>query len=237
MLELVFSFSRFVHIAAGAVALLAMWLPLVSRKGARVHRRAGWVYVLGMGVVAATALLMSGIRISDGISGNDRSALFLAYVAVLSGAGTSMGVRVLRTKARTARHTNLWDLGVAAALVAGGVLMAAWAIHLGAVLFGFFAALGTAVGLNQLRYWLRPPTTKAAWLFEHIGSMGGACIGTVTAFLAVNAGRMGLPPDSLWVWVTPSVVGGLIIAGFSARYRMKLSRGRSGGANALFRAA
>ena len=48
-----------VHIAAGSIALASMWIPIVARKGGPAHRRAGWVFVVSMVVVAATAVVFS----------------------------------------------------------------------------------------------------------------------------------------------------------------------------------
>ena len=42
---------RGVHIAAGSLALVSLWVPLVSRKGGSVHRRAGRVFVIAMAVL------------------------------------------------------------------------------------------------------------------------------------------------------------------------------------------
>jgi len=54
-MALLFQSVLAVHIAAGAVALSVFWVPLVTKKGGRTHRRAGWVYV----VAAATLAICS----------------------------------------------------------------------------------------------------------------------------------------------------------------------------------
>ena len=55
-----------------------------------------------------------------------------------------------------------------------------------------FAPVGLFAGASQLYYWLRPPTSRMHWWFEHMGSMGGCTIAVVTAFLVINAPRLGL---------------------------------------------
>ena len=52
----------YVHIAGGSAALLSMFIPLISRKGGRTHRRSGWVFVAGMTIVSLTALALSAAR-------------------------------------------------------------------------------------------------------------------------------------------------------------------------------
>ena len=57
MFEAFIAGLRSIHIVAGAVALATFWIPWVVKKGARVHRRVGWVYALAMAIVSATALI------------------------------------------------------------------------------------------------------------------------------------------------------------------------------------
>jgi hypothetical protein len=58
----VFDAMLWVHIVAGNIALVGGVVAIVTRKGARLHRRSGIVYVLCMIVVGVTALVMSTIR-------------------------------------------------------------------------------------------------------------------------------------------------------------------------------
>ena len=44
--------ARALHIVGGTVGLATFWLPLVTRKGGRLHRRVGWIYVMAMLVAA-----------------------------------------------------------------------------------------------------------------------------------------------------------------------------------------
>src|SRR5688500_5202521 len=102
-----------IHIAAGSVALLSMFVPMVTRKGGLLHRRAGWAFVGSMATVAATALVLSGARLLfDPTSGGRNAGLFLLLLTVLTASGVSAGVRVLRYKTRTAAHRHWWDLGL-----------------------------------------------------------------------------------------------------------------------------
>src|SRR5207245_9038757 len=52
---------RWLHIAAGAVALVLFWIPLIVRKGGTLHIRIGWAYVACMSCVVVTAFAMSGM--------------------------------------------------------------------------------------------------------------------------------------------------------------------------------
>jgi hypothetical protein len=50
-----FQSLRWVHIAAGSIALILFWIPAIAPKGGRTHIRAGWFYVVCMSVVVVTA--------------------------------------------------------------------------------------------------------------------------------------------------------------------------------------
>jgi hypothetical protein len=199
---------RGVHIAAGSLALGAMWVPLLSRKGGTLHRRAGRVFVIAMAVVTIAAIGASAWRLTcDTDPGRRTWAAYLLFVAVLTGSQVSAGVRALRTKSRTGPHLHAWDVGIAALLLASAVAVFVWGLRAGIPLFVGFAPVGIVIGSLQLAYWLRPPRNRMHWWFEHMFMMIGAGIGTVSAFTVVNARHLGLPSDSLIVWQAPGVVG------------------------------
>lgn len=217
----------FVHIVGGAVSLASMVVPLVAPKGRAVHRRSGWVFVVGMAVVSLTAVLLAGARVLADPTPEGRAAGgFLLFVAVLTSAGVSAGVRVLRTKQRMAAHPHPWDLGLALVLTIASVTMAVWGLASGRSLFVAFSAIGFATGAGQLAYWRRPPTSPMHWWFQHMSSMLGACIAATTAFLVVNAGRLGFETFALAVWLTPTLVGTPAILLWTAYYRRRFAAAR-----------
>ena len=212
------------HIAAGSVSLASMFVPLLTRKGGRVHRRAGWVFVGGMTIVSLTAVTLCVARlVNDPTAAGREAAAFLFFVAILTAAGVSAGVRVLQVKNRSTPHTNPWDLGLAATLVLASVGMAAWGLAIGRNLFVAFSLIGLGTGGSQLAYWLRTPTHRMHWWFQHMGAMLGSCIAATTAFLVVNSGRLGFQTFALAVWLTPTVIGVPTIALWSAYYRRRFA--------------
>jgi hypothetical protein len=199
---------RGVHIAAGSLALVSLWVPLVSRKGGSVHRRAGRVFVISMAVLTLAAIGASVWRLTYDTDPERRTwAAYLLFVAVLSGSQVSAGVRALRGKARTGPQLHAWDVGIALLLLGSAVAVFAWGLRAGIPLFIGFAPVGIAIGSMQLAYWLRPPRNRMHWFFEHMFMMIGAGIGTLSAFSIVNAQHLGLRPDSLILWNGPTVLG------------------------------
>jgi hypothetical protein len=207
------------HITAGVVALAAFWIPLVARKGGPLHRRAGWVYVSAMWVAAVSAWGVCAFRLLDDNEANDSAALFLLFVGMLAANAAFVGIRVLRTKKRTASRRSLIDLAGPLLLFVASVALGGLGLLQHAVLFVAFAALGGVLSVGQLRFWLRPPVTKMDWWYEHMTNMLTACIGTVTAFLVVNVPRLGLKEYELFFWLAPGVLGGLGITVWRRRYR------------------
>jgi hypothetical protein len=194
------------HIGAGILALLVFWVPLVTKKGGATHRRVGWIYVVAASTVAVTGMVSCARLIGDG---RVRAGVFLAYVGVLAGASAQLGVRALRTKARTHASRVAVDLLPPVLLIAGGVALATFGILQNRVLYVLFAALGVWQGTTHLRFWLTPPSHGREWFLAHMSAMGTSCITTVTAFAVVNAQRFGMRTFDLTLWGVPIAILGI----------------------------
>nr|HEX4315346.1 hypothetical protein [Kofleriaceae bacterium] len=215
-----------IHIAAGALALASMVPPLVARKGGALHRRAGWVFVAAMTVVAATAFALSLARLVAPESPRDRViGLFLFSVSALAAASVSTGVRVLRFKTRAAPHRNAYDLAISAlCALAGAATLAYGALVAGSILLAAFGVLGVAIGASQLAYWLRAPRERMHWWIQHMGAMLGGCIAATTALVVTNASRFGAGAFSTIVWLAVPAIGVPAIAVWTRSYRRRFAR-------------
>jgi uncharacterized membrane protein len=214
------------HIIAGVVALVSMIVPLVARKGGRVHRRVGWVFVIAMTGVSVTAFALAIWRftMADAQHPNARAiGFFLVSVATLTAAGVSSGVRALRFKARTAPHRHAWDLGISAASVAMGCATLVYGVIAHRTLFIAFSFVGMITGTGQLRYWLRPPTAHRHWWFAHMSGMLASCIAALTALVVVNASRFGMRTFATTIWIAVPAVGIPAIFAWTAYYRRRFA--------------
>ena len=221
-----YRFALALHVLGGTLALLSFWLPLVARKGGALHRRTGWPYVGAMALLAVTGLYISGWRALWGLPAQRPFNVFLVFVGLLSASSATMGLRVLRAKGRRAAHRHPLDLGLSGLLVLAALALTGYGVAVRQPLLVGFAPVGLFAGASQLYYWLRPPTSKMHWWFEHMGSMGGSTIAVVTAFLVINAPRLGLQAFGLGVWLTPALVG---VVGFRLweRYYRRRFAGRT----------
>jgi uncharacterized membrane protein len=223
-----FEMARIIHIVAGFTALFIFWIPIVTKKGGKIHIRTGWVYTVAMSIVAISALFMGVWRIFvDPAADDERKAfsLFLIFIAILSAASAWYGIRVLRTKKRTSAHRNMLDLLFSVLLFAGGIVISIYGFAVRMPLIAWFPFVGIFLGFTQLRYWLRPPQTKMSWFFEHMTSMMGCCIATITAFTVFGAPRLlHLESTSPLIWFLPTIVMVPIISGYVYYYQKKFSQ-------------
>ena len=220
---------RLTHVVAGLAALVLFWVPALTQKGGRVHRRAGRIYLYAMGVVIATALPLSALFIwrGDWVVGT-----FLAYLGVITFSAIWGGRQVLNYKpeARAFRTPAHAALGVANAVAAVAVLALGWlAAPAGfiRILFTAFSVIGFAGAWETLQFFRRPPDDRRWWWYQHFGGMIGSGIAAHTAFGAFGMGRL-FPelqdgPWGLVPWIAPSVVGTIAIVLLTRHYRRRFA--------------
>ena len=123
-----------------------------------------------------------------------------------------------------AGHREFVDVLPPALLIGGGVMMAVLGRAVGSGLLTWFPAVGIALGGGQLFYWLRSPTTKQHWWFEHMTGMFSSGIAAVTAFLVVGAPRLVSVVGTHWLlWVAPSLVMVPVLVVWQQWYRRRFA--------------
>ncbi len=213
------------HIATGCTALLVGLIPMFSKKGSRLHNRAGLIYVYCMITVAITALLLCVLQPFG------MMRLFLTGIAIFSFYLSMTGWRATKQKKSA---PTAFDKGLTFITLAVSLLMIGFGVYLmvlnGAsffpILFSFFGFLTLVFARRDVQLMNRP-TEKMHWFFQHFTRMGGSYIATFTAALVTNLGRM-LPENAPeWaataVWIAPSVVGGFMIARTVRYYKNKFA--------------
>ncbi len=211
---------RWIHIAAGFVALFVAPGAMLTVKGGQAHRRWGKVYFWAMAVVASTAAVLSLYR----------PIFFLLLVAVFSFYLALAGYRAV-SRQRSAQGQQASAIDWAAALVtltasAGLIVLGilrptpTWQrLGIVAIVFGLIGCI--LAGRNVWRF-LRPPADPNRWWFDHMTGMLGSYIATVSAFSVVNF--TSLPTAVRWLW--PTAVGVPIVVVWIAYYRRRFGRAR-----------
>lgn len=198
------------HILAGAVAVLAGSVALVTAKGGTQHRRAGRVFLGSMGVTVGTVFILLAVTVT-------RFRIILTLVAIFSGYLAFSGYRVLARK-RPSGEASFLDWGGAVTVILACATLGGWGIDwlLEGTTFGtvmiVFGGIGIAFGAQDVRSFRAPG--QGEWMVSHLQRMIGAFIATVSAVSAVNL------TDTLGVvaWLWPTVIGVPLIVYWSRTY-------------------
>ncbi|KGP89855.1 membrane protein [Pontibacillus chungwhensis BH030062] len=217
-----FTLFLIAHLIGGFSSLLLLWIPLLTKKGGKWHNRVGWLFVYGMSLVSVSAVGMASIRIfvqPDTTPERMQFSIFLLFIATLSAVSAYYGIRVLKFKKKEPRHRQPLDLAASALLFLAGLGCVVYGMIIGNSLITFFPLLGVFLGAGQLRYWLKPMTTKKSWIVEHITGMLTCSISTVTAFTVFGAPRLiGVDSSHILLWFLPTIIFLPLIFWFTNKY-------------------
>ena len=179
-----------IHIASGALAVLAGAWALVARKGRQQHRRGGQVFAASMALSAATGATI-------GLLVPNQRITFFAGLLTLYLIGT--GVLAARRKSQSASWPEA-GLAVTAAVLAATLLTMAWLAsgsadgnYAGypAVAYGFLggiALIGCGFDARRLVTWRRVPELRSR-ISQHLWRMSVAFfIAAGSAFTGPGAG-------------------------------------------------
>ncbi|RUO26020.1 hypothetical protein CWE09_04650 [Aliidiomarina minuta] len=208
----------------GSMALVAFWVPLITRKGRRTHRVVGLVFAYSMMVTALTAIVLASIHLlfpsviqADTAELRHEQYLFLGwmmlYLGVLALVLIMFGLKAVRNKGRYHLYKTpsiLFMHGVLA-------LLALWIFYLGwserRVLLIGVAFIAFLMVPGNIRFILQKPGAKSGglrreWLYQHFSSMIGAGIAGYSAFLSFGA-AMYLPTQTFnpFLWTIPTILG------------------------------
>lgn len=186
------------HITAGLITVAAGVLPIVSRKGSRLHKASGWVFVSLMGVMLACAWVMTALH-------------FNAYFAALTATATITvfsGVRVLRRKRPDLRHTDraraidwILTLGVLGVGLWVFALILLGRVGPNPVVSGALVYAALTYGGWDLWRFLRPtawPFFPDLWTYEHLVKMLSAYGAVMSAFSGNFLTFLPTPWSQLW---------------------------------------
>ena len=223
------------HVAVGFVSLVTFWIPVVARKGSKLHVRSGHWYAKAMYGVGFTAVVLSFLlfafpvetRLSRETLTPEQQAqalgqvkdiaLFLFAIAMLTIVNVRTGLLTLKVKRDHSQLRAPSNLALNLLLfVAGAILLVrAQGGSPFYVLFYIFAALCISNAIGNYRYIFKQAVTRTDRIVAHLSNMIGAGIGAHTAFLLFGASRVLkeylVGYWALVPWIVPGVIGGFII--------------------------
>ncbi|RYD58408.1 MAG: hypothetical protein EOP56_05705 [Sphingobacteriales bacterium] len=209
------------HIVAGTASLASGIFAMMARKSKGSHTLAGTWFYVAMYTVGATALIMSLLKWNP----------FLFSVGVFSLYLTWSGKQAIFYWRLTEQHKPKLaeKLPVLAAFIMAAImiLVPGWQMIAGAgrmspvsMVFGSIMLFGTIRDFTVFRKHPYFAPRNKDWLLKHIGTMGGAYISAVTAFLVINV--KGVP---FWLpWLLPTVVGSALISFTIRKWTIKLTK-------------
>lgn len=220
--KLIFSPALAVHVGCGFLLVAIGLLPILTRKGSRLHRGSGRVFVALMSVLLAAAWVMTALH-------------FSAYFAALSATASITlfsGTRVLRR-----RRPDLDPRQRATALdwaaTLGLLAIGAWILLLVAqgrtgnkatVSAALVYACFTYGGWDLWRF-IRPtawPFSPNLWTYEHLVKMLSAYGAVISAFSGNFLTFLPTPWSQLWPILLFQPMAVIWIAVLAARQRRRV---------------
>jgi hypothetical protein len=206
------------HVATGAVGLVAFWVPVLGRKGGPAHRLWGSRFALLMLATSATAILMALLNLYDPAGTHPHIAdpeftrnifgWMMLYLGVLTVNLTLYGWNALRYRRDHRRHRSPADLGLQALLFALSLNTLIRGVLVEQPLMIGISTIGFATVGTNLWFMLTKRPAPVYPLREHVKGLVGTGISVYTAFLAFGAVRF-VPELALHpgLWAIPLVVG------------------------------
>lgn len=201
--------SYFMHAGLGTLALATFWTAGLSRKGSRVHRTAGKIYLLAMvGLLLAALPLTAALAARNPVAGG-----FLAYLVVITVTSVWTSWRAVKDKKDWARFTGPVYRTLTWANLVSGLAMAYVGLFITTqmqVIMVAFSGIGIFSFLKMWRFSRRLPDDPRWPLRQHLAAMLGNGIATHIAFLSIGLPKVlpFLAGSSLLnlAWLAPLVV-------------------------------
>ncbi len=213
-----------VHIITGAPGLIGFWIPVMAKKGGKVHRLSGRYFAASMLITASAALAMSSLTLwrpmethphllhhadfSDPVMVRGVFGWMMLYLAILTINLAWYGWRAAANKMDHAKNRDWINWLLQAVLLAASAQCAIEGVRIGQPIMIGMSTIGFATVGTNMWFLLKTSPSPIDWLLEHIKAIVGTGISVYTAFFAFGAVRfmpeMALAPV---LWAAPLVVG------------------------------
>ncbi len=164
-----------VHVAAGSSALIVGLMALVVKKGQKLHRLTGRLFLILMTIVILTGLI--------GVFVFGRNT-FLLVITVLSGYQAFSGYRVIKAKSNSPKFTDIFVcfLALVSVLYFLYYFRSIGMIWSPIIIYSTVGWLLLMIVYDLGRYFIPTKIYGNLWLYEHILKMVSAFTGLLSAF-------------------------------------------------------
>ena len=206
------------HIVTGSVGLIAVWVPIVGRKGSARHKRWGKVFAYSMLATGTIAIGISLCTLHSPLATHDFSddadmvrgvfGWMMLYLASMTIMLAWYGLLCIRNRRQHAANRNPVNFVLQAITFVAAANCAYQGILLGNGLMIGISVVGLTAAVLNTRFILQSTPPLNEWLIQHTRGAVGAGISVYTAFLAFGAVNL-LPAYAFnpVVWATPTVLG------------------------------
>jgi hypothetical protein len=220
---------RVTHIFAATLSLLLLAVPLVARKGDKLHKQVGWAWVIAMTVVIGTGTVIALLTLAWPLAMRPSVAperartfgLFLLLVGAMTASSVWHGLRAIVRKRAPSASRHPIDIGLPSLALALALFVLGLGVTRGSVLHSVFGAGAAILTGGHLRFALQALPSKMAWWYGHMSGMLSAVIAALTAFAVSGLPRYLTIPDRLGYlpWIVPGLVLGPTLALWQRYYR------------------
>jgi uncharacterized membrane protein len=189
----------FIHASLGGIGLTSGIISMASKKGRKLHKTAGKIFVYAM---LASAVVSIPVCFMPG-----HENMFLFAIAVFTIYLVLSGQRALLYKLNNLQNIKTWkDWLISGVMcVFGLALITEGAFKLlypngPTILFLFFGIVSLFLSIQDFRFFVKKNKPATEFISRHIGQMSGAFTASFTAFLTA-----GLQLTHWLVWVLPTV--------------------------------
>jgi uncharacterized membrane protein len=205
------------HIIGGAIGLICGTINLIRRKGDKLHRLSGKIFVNAMLLAGFSAIVLSILNPN----------YFLTIVGVFTIYMVGTGYRYIRLRLEQVDNDPKaldWVLTYGMALAGLLFLVLGIKALIGGDTFGIVYIVFGSISLLFVRADLVNYRGKAReknyWLLAHLQRMTGGYIAALTAFLVVNINSFPSAIPGIVYWLLPTAILTPLIIQWSRRYRL-----------------
>jgi uncharacterized membrane protein len=188
----------YLHAGTGALALAAGTVALFSRKGLKLHRKAGKIFFYAMLISAGLALVVAMLP--------GHQSPFLFSIGIFSLYFIITGYRALQYRLKT---TLLFDKVFSWLMAITGLAMILLPLIIHQtfnIILTVFGLVGLLFSTRDLYFYQKVVSLRKKWLRLHLSKMTAGYIAAATAFVVVNNVFPGITG-----WFIPGIIGSIYI--------------------------